>query len=146
MGFSFLTICGLSNTGITRRETQAMIIRRSNGNTTATTGEECFMAAERHHTRSQMVSPRPWPNDASGLPETVANGSAGTGAAYAGDIIYGAKAIAFFIFGDDGNRSRRRVFNLWAHYSARKERAGFFKLKGALCLSKAQWRAFHGLG
>jgi hypothetical protein len=123
-----------------------MIIRRSNGNTTATTAEDRFAAAERHHARSQMASTPLWPNDASGLSGTVANGSAGTGAADAGDIIYGAKAIAFFIFGDDGNRSRRRVFNLWAHYSARKERAGFFKLKGALCFSKAQWRAFHGLG
>jgi hypothetical protein len=63
-----------------------------------------------------------------------------------GDIIYGAKAIAWFLFADDGNRARRRVFNLWAHYSARKEKAGFFKLKGAVCLSKSLWRKFHGLG
>ncbi len=63
-----------------------------------------------------------------------------------GDIIYGGKACALFIFGDDSNRARRRVFNLWTHYKARKERAGFFKLKGALCLSKSQWRRFHGLG
>lgn len=63
-----------------------------------------------------------------------------------GDIIYGAKAIARFLFDDDGNRSRRRVFNLWSHYRDRKEQAGFFKLKGALCLSKSKWLAFHGLG
>jgi hypothetical protein len=74
------------------------------------------------------------------------NAKTGAGTTDAGDVIFGAKAIAFFIFGDDSNRSRRRVFNLWAHYSARKERAGFFKLKGALCLSKKQWREFHGLG
>ena len=62
-----------------------------------------------------------------------------------GDIIYGAKAIAGYIFGESDNRSRRRVFNLWNHYRDRNERAGFFKLKGALCLSKSQWQAFHGL-
>ena len=63
-----------------------------------------------------------------------------------GDILYGAKAIALFIFGDDSKRSRRRVFNLWAHYRDRKEPAGFLKLNGAVCLSKSRWRAFHGLG
>ena len=63
-----------------------------------------------------------------------------------GDIIYGARAIARFIFDDDSNRSRRRVFNLWAHYHDREQQAGFLKLKGALCLSKSQWRTFHGLG
>lgn len=59
-----------------------------------------------------------------------------------GDIIYGAKAIALFIFGTDDNRTRRRVFNLWSHYRDRKEDAGFFKLKGAVCLSKSQWQRF----
>jgi hypothetical protein len=63
----------------------------------------------------------------------------------AGDVIYGAKAIARYLFDDDSNRSRRRVFNLWNHYRDRNERAGFFKLKGALCLSKSQWTAFHRL-
>jgi hypothetical protein len=64
-----------------------------------------------------------------------------------GDIIYGARAISTFIFGvtDNPCRARRRVFNLAAHYKARNENAGFFKLKGALCLSKKQWRRFHGL-
>lgn len=63
-----------------------------------------------------------------------------------GDIIYGAKAIARFLFDDDGNRSRRRVFNLWHHYRDRNEPAGFFKLKGALCLCISLWKKFHGLG
>jgi hypothetical protein len=62
-----------------------------------------------------------------------------------GDIIYGAKAIARYIFGEDGSRARRRVFNLWTHYRDREEKAGFFKLKGALCLSVLQWKKFHGL-
>jgi hypothetical protein len=116
-----------------------MIIRRSNGNTLAATANDCFAAAERHHARGQVATSVPQP----GLTSFAEIGS---GVADAGDIIYGAKAIAFFIFGDDSNRSRRRVFNLWAHYNARRERAGFFKLKGALCLSKTQWREFHGLG
>lgn len=63
-------------------------------------------------------------------------------------MIYGARAVALYLFNDDSNRARRRVFNLWTHYRDRKESAGFFKLKGALCLSKSQWeqwQALHGL-
>jgi hypothetical protein len=59
-----------------------------------------------------------------------------------GDVIYGARAIAQYLFNSDDNRTRRRVFNLWTHYRDRKEKAGFFKLKGALCLSKSEWRRF----
>lgn len=70
----------------------------------------------------------------------------GSGPPIPGDILYGAKAIARFLFGDEDTRARRRVFNLWAHYRDRKEAAGFFKLKGALCLSKSRWWQFHGLG
>jgi hypothetical protein len=44
-----------------------------------------------------------------------------------------------------GSSISGRVFNLWAHYRDRKEQAGFFKLKGALCLSISQWLKFHGL-
>jgi hypothetical protein len=119
-----------------------MIIRRSNGNTRATTANDCFAAAERHYARQTATSLSQPRLAAMEIPD---NGRTGSSAGDVGDVIYGAKAIAFFIFGDDSNRSRRRVFNLWAHYSARKERAGFFKLKGALCLSKMQWREFHGL-
>jgi hypothetical protein len=61
-----------------------------------------------------------------------------------GDIIYGARAIARFLFDDDSTCARRRVFNLWAHYRDRQEPTGLFKLKGALCLSKSQWLKFHG--
>lgn len=63
------------------------------------------------------------------------------------DILYGARAIAAYLFPDeDPKRARRRIFHLWAYHRDRSEAAGFFKLKGALCLSKAQWLAFHGLG
>ncbi|HZY74360.1 MAG TPA: hypothetical protein VFE22_14730 [Edaphobacter sp.] len=64
-----------------------------------------------------------------------------------GDIIYGAPAIARYIFKDDAHqrRAERRVYNLAAHHRGRKEAAGFFKMKGALCLSKSQWRKFHRL-
>jgi hypothetical protein len=62
-----------------------------------------------------------------------------------GDVVYGARAIAVFLFGDGSNKARRQVFNLWTHYRDRKEQAGFFKLKGALCLCKSLWRKFHGL-
>lgn len=73
------------------------------------------------------------------IPQASAGGNDG------GDVIYGARGIAVFLFGDASNRARRRVFHLWSYYRDRKEKAGFFKLKGALCLSKAQWKAFHGL-
>ena len=63
-----------------------------------------------------------------------------------GDIVYGARAIARYLFEDDSNRARRRVFNLWNHFRDRKERVGFFKLKGALCLSKSEWQAFQDHG
>lgn len=105
--------------------------------------DECFEAMARHNERIRMdgvLKPASMPSPA---PEAT------KGAAVKpdnGDILYGAKAIARFIFGDDDNRSRRRVFNLWAHYRDRKEAAGFLKLNGAVCLSKSQWRAFHGLG
>lgn len=110
-----------------------MIIRRSNGQRATADADACFEAVQRHH------DPKPLPV----LKAHAATQEKAT--ANVGDIIYGARAIALYIFADDGNRARRRVFHLWAHYSGRKERAGFFKLKGALCLSKAQWRSFHGL-
>ena len=93
--------------------------------------------------KADAVRPRPAPTTTT--PQELSAPPKNTAAA-AGDIIYGAKAIARFLFDDDGSRSRRRVFNLWSHYRDRKERAGFFKLKGAVCLSKSQWQAFHGLG
>ncbi|OPY99228.1 hypothetical protein A5906_26220 [Bradyrhizobium sacchari] len=94
-----------------------------------------------------------------------------------GDVLYGARAIALWLFPDeDPDQTRRRVYHLWAYYDqeneekkdkknatepeasedpaaakrseARKQErefAGFFKLKGALCLSKSKWLAFHGL-
>ncbi|MHB8267429.1 hypothetical protein [Bradyrhizobium sp.] len=119
------------------------------------TADECFTAMQRHNRRGAMpTAVRTLTSHAAPLaPVFAERGGAPPGdtpreiaSAEEGDILYGAKAIARYIFGDDNNRSRRRVFNLWAHYQHRKERAGFIKLKGALCLSKSQWKAFHGLG
>lgn len=102
---------------------------------TGATGDTCFEAMIRHHERTRRPANRgPVAVEASCQPDNAT-----------GDIIYGARAIALFIFGDGSTRARRRVFNLWAHYRDRKERAGFLKLNGAVCLSKSQWRAFHGL-
>jgi hypothetical protein len=61
-----------------------------------------------------------------------------------GDIIYGAEAIAAYLFNDNSRRTRRRVYNLWTHFRDRKEKAGFFKLKGALCLSVSEWNGYRG--
>lgn len=116
-----------------------MVIQRTNRNFETRSADACFEAMARHARAGRPVMAAsaihqpPSQTDASALPR--------------GDILYGAYAIAAFIFGDEEpGRSRRRVFNLWAHYRDRDEKAGFFKLKGALCLSKSQWRGFHGLG
>jgi hypothetical protein len=123
-----------------------MLSKRSNGNTQhATTGADaCFDAMRRHHERRTL--PALGANGpASPASAEPVSGPVSSGRDIEGDIVYGARAIAKFIFGDAGNTARRRVFNLWAFHQAREERAGFFKMKGGLCLSKSQWRAFHGL-
>lgn len=104
-----------------------------------------FADLERQHERSKPPPAHLGNGAAMAVPGGSGGQNQGNGHS-GGDIIYGAKAIAWFLFADDGARARRRVFNLWAHYRARKEKAGFFKLKGALCLSKTLWRRFHGLG
>jgi hypothetical protein len=124
-----------------------MVIRRTNLNVVSaqradlasSTAEACYRAMQRH---AEGAPPPGAARTVSSLPPPSAPPSAKPPA---GDIIYGAKAIARHIFGDDGNRARRRVFSLWNHYRDRNQRAGFFKLKGALCLSITQWKAFHGL-
>jgi hypothetical protein len=97
----------------------------------------------RHHDRLRAEKAAPEPPPPSPPPTAAAPSQAG------GDILYGAHAIAMYLFPDDyenePRRTRRRVFNLWTYYRDRRAKAGFFKLKGALCLSKTQWRAFHGL-
>jgi hypothetical protein len=62
-----------------------------------------------------------------------------------GDIFYGAMDIADALFHLRTKKARRRVYALAAFHRARGEQAGFFRLKGALCLSMSQWRRFHGL-
>jgi hypothetical protein len=111
------------------------------------TADECFEAIRRHHERGARALPsdrEPTTPDVAG----AGGGGKSTGGITdqePGDIIYGARAIAKFIFNDASDTVRRRVFGQWAFHHARKERAGFFKMKGALCLSKSQWRRFHGL-
>ena len=108
-----------------------MIIHRSNFNVT------------RHD-----AEPDKTPSAASSLPpkSPQAPPAVTGGSGIPGDIVYGARAIARFMFEEDGDRARRRVFNIWTHHRDRRENAGFFKMKGALCLSKRRWRDFHGLG
>jgi hypothetical protein len=104
--------------------------------------DDCHAAMLRHHERLR-VQKTPQEPVAPVTPEPTTPSRPG------GDILYGARAIAMYIFPDDyandPRRARRRVFNLWTYYRDRNEKAGFFKLKGALCLSRTQWRAFHGL-
>jgi len=128
------------------RKGSAMFSKRSNGKTqqTAPVADACFDAMRRHHERRTppaFGAKGPAPPAATGpVPASTPSGRD-----IEGDIVYGARAIAKFIFSDASNTARRRVFNLWAFHQARQERAGFLKMKGGLCLSKSQWRAFHGL-
>jgi hypothetical protein len=121
-----------------------MFTKRSNGKTqqAAPVGDACFDAMLRHHERR---TPPTFEARGSAPPEATSQPPVQSGKDIEGDIVYGARAIAKFIFSDASNTARRRVFNLWAFHQAREERAGFFKMKGGLCLSKSQWRAFHGL-
>jgi hypothetical protein len=115
----------------------AMFIHRTNRKTPAT-GDDSFKAMRRHVLATSARLPVPAkvaPAAAPAVPKLAENA----------DVVYGARAIAGYLFGDCSVRARRRVFCLAAHYKERDERAGFFKLKGALCLSKKQWLAFHGL-
>jgi len=101
--------------------------------TPSQTGDSCFAAMERHNSKPPVPPAAPVAAATSGQPPR-------------GDVLYGGLAVARWMFPDEEpGRARRRVFHLWAYHNARKERAGFFKLKGALCLSKSQWLAFHGL-
>jgi hypothetical protein len=134
------------------RKGSAMLSKRSNGNTQQTipTADACFQAMIRHHGRNSRT-----PSGPKGTPPPIGHGgsevengrpaSPPSGRDIEGDIVYGARAIAKFIFGDASDTARRRVFNLWAFHQQREERAGFFKMKGGVCLSKSQWRTFHGL-
>ena len=130
----------------------AMLSKRSNGNTRHAAGAEvadaCFGAMLRHNVRTGRPIQASRSEASAGA---RAQGDASNPAAMSAgreveaDIVYGARAIAKFLFGDASNTARRRVFNLWTFHRQRKERAGFFKMKGGLCLSKSQWRAFNGL-
>ncbi len=102
---------------------------------TQATADDVYGAMLRHARATQSGSP---PAPPSPPPPAI-------GAGDEGDIVYGGTAIARHLFKDDGKTARRRVFHLWTYYRDRKENAGLFKLKGALCLSKSKWRAFHGL-
>jgi len=96
----------------------------------ADTADACFAAMQRHNNGKATLPTSPPPK----APPPP------------GDILYGGRAIASYLFPDeDPNKARRRIFHLWSHYQKRKEDAGFFKIKGALCLSKSKWLAFHGL-
>jgi len=121
-----------------------MVINRGNAINAAGSAEACFAAMQRHHAR--MADPAPTAlsggKQPPGAPPPAGSDDDEAGP---GDLIYGARAIALYLFNDDSDRARRRVFHLWDHYRQRKEKAGFFKLKGAVCLSKSQWRRFHGL-
>lgn len=104
------------------------------------TADACFAAMERKaqwnggRGGGSSSPPAPPPPPAASVHETPRPPA---------DIIYGAIAIAIYLFGEATKTTRRRVYGLGEHYGTA---AGFFKLKGALCLSKSRWARFHGEG
>jgi hypothetical protein len=73
-----------------------------------------------------------------------------------GDIVWSARGIAKWLFGDERNAARKRVFHLWDLVKQQREEdeaAGrsadeatdtipFFRVEGTLCLSKSEFRAW----
>jgi hypothetical protein len=108
------------------------------------TADECYAASCRHYERTHRSRAGLAPAERS-RPKDVAGGGNSAGLPpndlppVRGDTVYGAAAIAAFIFGESSKTARRRVYALWDFYG---ERAGFRKLKGALTLSKRKWQAF----
>ena len=132
-----------------------MIPYRTNS-TRPTTPDASHNAMQRHHARLQRDTATVIPPDAvHPLPAAIGGqggsgdggppGRAGGSAPRGEIIIYGARKIALELFGEVTDQARRRVYDLADHYLKRKEAAGFFKLKGALCLYLSVWRKFHGL-
>lgn len=116
-----------------------MISLRNNLNSTglgsAGSADDAFAAMVRLDARR-----RPLPAPATPATPVPPGGPGGPLAP--GDVVYSAKSIAKFLFNDEGRTARRRVYALWAHYRDRRQDVGFFKLKGALCLSKSRWARF----
>lgn len=59
-----------------------------------------------------------------------------------GDILYGARACAKWLFDDDSDAACKRIFHIWSVVRGTKRNPGFFKLGATICLSKAAFRAF----
>ncbi len=71
---------------------------RNNVKGPMTTGDDCFRSMQRHTTaKSPAATAKPV--------QTAPIAAPAVAAPIAGDIIYGAKAIAGFIFGDTGKRA-----------------------------------------
>ena len=110
------------------------------------TADDCHRASCQHYERTHRSGAslaqveRPRPLDVAG------GGNSGGPPSFdprpiRGDLIYGAAAIAAFLFdGESGKKARRRVYNLWVFHRDRNDPAGFLKMKGALVLSISQHR------
>src|ERR1700721_3049279 len=99
------------------RKGTAMYTKRSNGKILEATpvADVCFDAMLRHHERRTppaLGARGPAP------PAAAGQAPAQSGGDIEGDIVYGARAIAKFIFSDASDTARRRVFNLWAFHQA----------------------------
>jgi hypothetical protein len=128
---------------------------RNTGRPTQNGADAAFEAMQRHAEKLKSGTASFISNDPPTLPAPAAGGQ-GSGGDRRGPasgargrpddpVIYGAMDIAAALFGESTKKARRRVYNIAAYHRARKEQAGFFKVKGALCLSMCQWRRFHGL-
>jgi hypothetical protein len=123
------------------------------GTRTQGSADAAFEAMQRHAEKLKSGTASVTPKHPPSAPAVSAGGQGsdgdgrrpGNGHPPPGDIIYGALDIADALFHLRTKKARRRIYGLAAFHRARGEQAGFFRLKGALCLSMSQWRRFHGL-
>src|ERR1700722_11807702 len=117
---------------MTYRKGHPMRAYRNNTSLPTNTADASHNAMQRHHARLHRGTATVIPRDAVHPLPAAAGGQGGSGdggplgraggSAPRGEIIiYGGRKIAVELFGEDTDRARRRVFNLWAHYSQRKE-------------------------
>jgi hypothetical protein len=119
--------------------------------------DECFSAMVRHNEQQKLVRGgtrlRPADQVDSVLRDNIVTASVGGGAKspppalaefsdHDGDVIYGARACAKWLFNDDSDAARKRVFHLWATYRDSADGPGFFKLGATICLLKSAFRAW----
>lgn len=106
--------------------------------------DACFEAMLRHCSATRRKTGR---TSLAENPRGAAPAAAGSGSPPGGgddynpseDILYGGRAIARWLYADDSDRARRKVFYL---ASLNRPGMGFFRMGATICLSKSQFLAY----